>query len=426
LLTVSARDAVTSAAAAVRAALGEPGEPATRWALWASTPVGCEPEAAAELAAFGWRQLETAATPGSVARAAPTGAVAGLAWDHGAVWGACDPAGMEATLRAARIPTRLSWLAASTRAHSLDEVAAAVRRAPLALPDATFAVIAHRRGQQPFRSPDIAAAAGAAVIDAHRARTGRRLPVDLDSPAVVVRVELVDERLRIGCELTAGSRHRRRDLMRRHRAGLNPAVAATLVALAGWDSGQHLLDPMCGAGTIPVEAARAARREPPPLAVGDRLDALGWRDAGAAAAADTAVEAVRAAPGLAITAVDHDPASCDATRANLAAAGVAGAVSVRRDDARRLEGIASVDAVAANPPYGLRQGRSRELASLYEASLRCVSHRLIPGGRVVWLTPAHRVATRAATAAGLVGHGRRTLALGAFDAAACRFVRPRT
>lgn len=417
-------DAVCAAAAAVRAALAVPaGADETPLTLWASTPGGCEPEAAAELAALGWRPTDVAVGP-----AQPAGTTAGLAWERGAVYGTCDLVGVEATLRAARTVTRLSWLVAGTEVDELDDIGAVLRQAPLALPDAPFAVMAERHGEHGFRSPDIAREAGAAVIDAHRARTGRRLPVDLDEPASVVRVELTGRRLRAGCELTAGSRHQRADLPRRHRAGLNPVIAAALVALAGWRAQERLLDPMCGAATIPVESARAARCMPPPTPAGDRLDALGLRDADAAAAADAAVAAAAAEHAdvpLAITAADRDPRCLADARVNLAAAGLGEVLTVTRGDARRLDDVGEIDVAVANPPYGVRVGRSRELAALYEASLAGLARHLAPGGRVVWVTPSHRVATRAASAAGLVPDGQRTIGLGSFEVVACRFLRPR-
>lgn len=416
-------DAVCTAAAAVRAALTVPaGTGDTTLVLWASTPGGCEPEAAAELAALGWRRAEAA-----VAASQPADTTAGLDWERGAVYGTCDLAGVEATLRAARTITRLSWLVVSTEVDGLDDVAAAVRQAPLALPDAPFAVVAERHGEHPFRSPDLAREAGTAVIEAHRARTGRRLPVDLEEPVSVVRVELTDRRLRVGCELTGGSRHRRTDLPRRHRAGLNPVIAAALVALADWQPHERLLDPMCGTATIPIEAARAARRVPPPTATGDRLDALGLRHADVAAAAEAAVAAAAAARAdtpLAITCLDRDRGCVADARANVAAARLSEAITVTQGDTRYLDDHSEADVVVSNPPYGLRLGRSREMVSLYETSLAALAARLSPGGRLVWLTPSHRLATRAATAAGLMPDGRRTIGLGRFDAAACRFLRP--
>lgn len=415
-------DAVTAAAAAVRAALGEPGVPAMT--LWASMPGGCEPEAATELAALGWQPAAV-----TVSRDDRAGTTAGLRWERGAVYGACDAAGLEATLRAARTVTRVSWLLASTEVDSLADVAAVVRAAPPALPDAPFAVVAERHGEHPFTSLDVARHAGDAVIAAHRARTGRRLPVDLEDPVSVVRVEVTHRRLRAGCELTAGSRHRRSDLPRRHRAGLNPVIAAALLSMAGWRPPAALLDPMCGAGTILVEAARAARGLPPPTATGDRLDALGLRDRRAAARAEEAVASVaaqRRGSPLRISGTDVRPEHVADAQANLEAAGVADAVRVDTGDARHLDaaGDADVDVAVVNPPYGLRLGRSGEMEALYTQCLAALAARLRPGGRVVWLTPSHRVALRAAAAAGLESRGRRPIGLGAFDASACGFARP--
>lgn len=386
--------------------------------LWASCPGGCEQEAAAELAAFGWRPA-----PAPRPATADQGETAGLPWERGAVYGTTDLAGVERALLAARTITRLTWLTATAMVDELDDIAAVVRDAGLPdLPDAPFAVAPERHGSHPFGSPDIGRVAGDAVIAAHRARTGRRLPVDLDSPEVVVRVELTGRRLRVGCELTRGSLHRRAYLPRRHRAGLNPVLAAALLVLGGWRADERLLDPMCGAGTIPVEAARAACRLPPRCPDHpDRLAALGLRRAElrrdvAAALADHAL-----APATRIVGHDRDPRQVATAEANADAAGVASQVTLGRADATAPLGLPAVDVAVANPPYGIRTGSLRGLADLYEPAMARVAERLTPGGRVVWLTPATGVAERAARAAGLHPDGRRTIGLGTFDASACRF-----
>ena len=433
-------DAVTAAAAAIPRPRQGP-----TLTLWASTPGGCEVQAAAELAALGWQPAAVPTPP-----RAQAGWAHGLVWERGSVYGRADVASVLATLRAARTITRVTLLVQATRITTLDDVFATVRHADLPdLPDAPFAVVAERTGRHSFRSPDVARVAGDAVNARHRAATGRRLPVDLEHPTTVVRVEVTEERLRVGCELTAGSLHRRAYYAARHHAGVSPAVAAMLLGHAGWRAHERLVDPFCGAGTIAVEATLAALRHPPRgPGVPDRLAPLGLADDRARAAVDAAIAAARrptptttpttasstppatAPTPLAVRAREREVAHVRQAWANLAAAGLADAASARpggaidldRGDARRADAYGTAcDRVVTNPPYGLRAGWRLQLRDLYREALAATAARLAPGGCAVWLITAPRVAAAAAEPHGLVLTSRRAIGLGSFDAFACRF-----
>lgn len=390
---------------AARSVVGTAGGPTL--AVWASCAGGCEPEAAAELAALGWTDTTR---------------------ERGSVHGLADLAGVYRALWTARTVTRVTWRLHAGEADGLDDVAAAVRALDLTvLPDAPFAVVAERDGEHPFRSPDVARVAGQAVIDAYRVATGRRLPVDLDEPATVLRVELTGSRLQVGLELTGASLHHRGHLVVPHHAGLKPTIAACLLVTAGWRAHERLLDPMCGAGTIPLEAALAALRRPPRRAAPPRLAALGLHDQRLArsVAADVRAAAQPLRP-LRIEGRDRDRRDVRAARANAAAAGLADVVALRRGDATALDASAEVDCVVTNPPYGKRMGRRAAIHGLYEDVLGRLADVLSPAGRVVFLTSAPNVATRAAERAGLRLDGRPAIGLGSFDAYACRFIRPGT
>lgn len=389
-----------------------------RLELWASCAGGCEPLAAAELAALGWRRLEVARPAG-----VGSGEAAGLLWERGSVYGEADLAALYRTLWSARTITRVVLLLTATGAATLADIAEVVGGLDLTiLPFAPFAVRAERHGEHPFRSPDIATVAGQAVIDRYRAATGQRLPVDLDDPVTVVRVELSGSRLRVGLDLVPGSLHRRPYTANQHPAALKATVASALLLLAGWRREESLLDPVCGGGTILVEAGRAALRRPVGPPGTERLAALGIHDP---ALAETVAAAVRAAElppePLAIRGVELSPVHLERARRNLAAAGLGGVVEVGEGDARALKGVGEVDCVVANPPYGVRVGSPRMLRPLYTRALASIAERLAPGGRVVWLTPARRIAERAAHAAGLELAAAPRISLGAFDATACLF-----
>jgi putative N6-adenine-specific DNA methylase len=176
------------------------------------------------------------------------------------------------------------------------------------------------------------------------------------------------------------------------RAPLRETLAAAVLRASGWQPGAPLLDPLCGSGTLPIEAALMARGIAPGLANPERtprafaftawpeLDRPAW---------DAALERARAgeregahAP---ILGSDRDAGAIEAARANAARAGVAGSVewSVRALSA--VEPPPGKGWLVSNPPYGVRVGERDALRNLYAALGRLARERL-PGWRVALLT----------------------------------------
>lgn len=123
----------------------------------------------------------------------------------------------------------------------------------------TFAIRPERVGQHSFTSVDIGRVAGQAVIDGYLEACGSRLKVDLDNPDVEIYVELNVDRLVVALSLTRSSFHVRGYKVFAHPAGLKPTIAFALLKIANWSYGEPVVDPMCGGGTIVVEAALASK-----------------------------------------------------------------------------------------------------------------------------------------------------------------------
>jgi Predicted N6-adenine-specific DNA methylase len=144
----------------------------------------------------------------------------------------------------------------------LDEIYQVTRESdpPASLsPDRSFAVRAQRRGEQPFESPDVASTVGQAVIDSYDTPPA----VELDDPAVVLRAMVRGERFVLAADTTGRSLHRRWYRRVEHDAALRPTVAYSMLHVGGYDPTDRLVDPMCGCGTISIEAALAARDRSP-------------------------------------------------------------------------------------------------------------------------------------------------------------------
>jgi putative N6-adenine-specific DNA methylase len=143
----------------------------------------------------------------------------------------------------------------------------------------------------------------------------------------------------------------------RARAGAAPlreTLAAAALAFAGFDGERPFLDPMCGSGTLAIEAAlRAARRAP---GLSRRFAFEGWpgHDPERTAALRARLAAAERTPPFPLQASDANGGAVRLARKNAEAAGVAAWLRVDRAEASRLEPPPGPGLVAVNPPYGTR------------------------------------------------------------------------
>ena len=150
------------------------------------------------------------------------------------------------------------------------------------------------------------------------------------------------------------------------RAPLRETLAAATLLGAGWSGTTPIVDPMCGSGTIPIEAALIARR----MAPGRHREFafLDWpeskRDAWARLAADADTQALPASP-VTIMGADRDEGAITAARANAERAGVSSDITFERQALSALTPDDGPGLIVANPPYGHRIGEADRLRNLY-------------------------------------------------------------
>jgi putative N6-adenine-specific DNA methylase len=149
-------------------------------------------------------------------------------------------------------------------------------------------------------------------------------------------------------------------------APLKKNLAAGLLRLSGWNPGTPLLDPMCGAGTILVEAAEMAlglapgRDRPFGFEKLARFDALAWKKVKVASEARAQPVAPRPVYGS-----DLYGRTLDAARANLRDMGLEPVVALKQANLLDLSPPAPEGILVTNPPYGVRLGEKEELAKFY-------------------------------------------------------------
>lgn len=228
-------------------------------------------------------------------------------------------------------------------------------------PEQSFAVRTKRRGEHDFTSMDVEREVGQAIIDEYRATERRRPPVDLDDPTVIFRVFVRGNTVIVTVDTTGQhSLHRRRYREHEHHAPLRPTMAYAMCQYAGYEPGDRLLDPMCGCGTIPIEAAQAARDRPLDLQHDVALSELRFLDAREYGKRQER----RDSPDIQLDVLgsDIDTEAIAGARENAAAVGLDGTVPFETADATQRE--LDADCIVTDLPFGIRT--EGNLRTLYE------------------------------------------------------------
>jgi 23S rRNA (guanine2445-N2)-methyltransferase / 23S rRNA (guanine2069-N7)-methyltransferase len=214
-----------------------------------------------------------------------------------------------------------------------------------------------------------------AIVDQLRERSGRRPSIDVEQPDVRIDVRLDRDRATLSLDLSGESLHRRAYRARGVAAPLKENLAAAMLLRAGWPAmakdGADFVDPMCGSGTLVIEAALIALG----IAPGSMRNHFGfvrWRGHDRALW-QRLIEEARAAREAAETrkvtfrGYDSDPAAIRAANENAERARLRNFVHFERRDLAELKrkSAAPTGLIATNPPYGERIGDQERLEALY-------------------------------------------------------------
>jgi len=205
-----------------------------------------------------------------------------------------------------------------------------------------------------------------AVCDQFRARTGKRPSVDTASPDVRIHA-FFDERAVTLYLDTSGEPLFKRGLRKvTGEAPLRENLAAGILRLSGWQPGTVLLDPMCGSGTLLLEAAEIALGRPAGARRRFAFERLRSFDAAMwARVREHAEQSARPVAKLEIFGSDLYGAALKVARENLAAAGLEECVQLKQANLLELSPPVNAGILVTNPPYGVRLGEQQALAALY-------------------------------------------------------------
>lgn len=293
----------------------------------------------------------------------------------------------------ARLPFRLLLELAHFPCRSKDELYDGVQRAVdwsrWLPPGATFRVDATGSAPGLNHSHYSALQVKNALVDLQRQQWGARSSVDLDDPDLSIHLHLGGGEAALSLDGSGGSMHRRGYRAAMGLAPLKENLAAGLIALTGWDGSVPLADPLCGSGTLLIEAACMALGRAPGL--GRRFALERWpkfdsqlwqqeRQAASSLARETLPSGDPLAP---IVGMEQEPGVLDQAHSNAEAAGIASALELSLGDCRDFVPPPGPGILVCNPPYGERIGERDALEPLYADLGRMVKERC--GGWSLWL-----------------------------------------
>lgn len=116
-----------------------------------------------------------------------------------------------------------------------------------------------------------------ALVDQFRAKYRRRPSVDTQNPDQRIHIHINQDRVRVMLDSSGDSLHKRGYRESGHKAPVNEVLAAGMIALSGWKGERPLIDPMCGSGTILIEAALWASKIGPGT-LRERFGFMNWRN----------------------------------------------------------------------------------------------------------------------------------------------------
>jgi putative N6-adenine-specific DNA methylase len=189
---------------------------------------------------------------------------------------------------------------------------------------------------------------------------------DSPQPPQLVLVRLAEDKCTVSVDSSGTLLHKRGYRQAVAKAPLRETLAAALLMASGWDLASPLLDPFCGSGTIPIEAALMALGIPP--GINRRFAFMDWPGYDESLWQDTAGTWQKAAgsPPL-IQASDRDAGAIKMAQANAERAGISDTIEFK------CQAVSSITPppvpgrgwVVTNPPYGLRLSEGKDLRNLY-------------------------------------------------------------
>lgn len=231
-----------------------------------------------------------------------------------------------------------------------------------------------------------------AIADRFRKALGRRPSVDTDNPDLRVHLHINGLKATLSLDSSGDSLHRRGYRAHGGTAPLNEVLAAGMILLTGWQADRPLLDPMCGSGTLLIEAALLAGRIPPQW-LRKHFGFQRWKDYKPAIWERVRKQALAQAPVQwpPILGYDKDLNALRIAQANIEAAHLQNRISLEKLAFDQLSPPEGPGILITNPPYNERMPLEEAFA-FYKQIGDILKQRF--AGYDAWIISAHREALK--------------------------------
>jgi len=207
-----------------------------------------------------------------------------------------------------------------------------------------------------------------AIVDQQRNQFGQRSSVDTQNPDVLINAHIHQERCILSLDSSGTSLHRRGYRPAVGVAPLKETLAAALLDMAEWEPSLPFLDPLCGSGTLPLEASLKALNIAPGL-FRMQFAFERWPNFDEALWEQLLKEAENSELSelkVPIVGSDRDSDILNQARINAQQCGLADKVKFTQTELSQVEAPADSGVIICNPPYGERIGDAKELGDFYK------------------------------------------------------------
>lgn len=250
---------------------------------------------------------------------------------------------------------------------ALFETVKAFDWSPFIPEDAAFPVIGRSRNSQLTSVPAIQRSTKKALVESLQRTSGKSLLPE-SGPEFKVEVALLNDEATLSIDTTGSSLHKRGYRKLVGEAPLKETLAAAMIQLSVWKPERMLIDPFCGSGTIPIEAAMIGMKIPPGLnrhftcSDWPQIEGRIWEEEKNAARSQ-----IRRDIPLQIIGTDKSEEALSLARYHAKQAGVEANIHFQKKSFDELRSKHQYGCVICNPPYGQRLDERRRLTSLYQS-----------------------------------------------------------
>ncbi|NOZ45636.1 MAG: class I SAM-dependent RNA methyltransferase [Chlorobi bacterium] len=221
-----------------------------------------------------------------------------------------------------------------------------------------------------------------AIVDQFRRKTGQRPSIDTETPDIKINVHITNNNCTVSLDSSGEPLFKRGYRLSGHKAPLNEVLAAGMIILANWDGTKNFIDPLCGSGTLLIEAAMIAANIPPGNFRTD-FGFMNWKDYDELLFTKVKSEAKpKQSISCKIIGSDISKIAFDIANKNLQNAGVRKFVELKLKDIENVIPPPEGGILITNPPFGERI-KKEDLNSFYSTVGTRLKHHF--AGYEAWI-----------------------------------------